>query len=145
MVMGLDYGSGAVSDSATGFSSISSSSDPEAKQRLYGSGFTSKQERSAVASSVNGLDEYWRSAKVAKTSDDFSYCKLGIVQLNQGQRNVSSVLRSSCGSQQQQMLSFSSPKPEALMVDRTSQSNAAVLPCKFPNALLSAYTRNTGI
>ena len=77
--MGLDYGSGAgtVSDSATGFCALSSSSDPEAKQRLYGSGFTLKQQgRSATASTTTtttttGLDDYWRSSKVAKTTDDF--------------------------------------------------------------------------
>ncbi|XP_062098027.1 growth-regulating factor 6-like [Humulus lupulus] len=146
MVMGLDYGSGAISESAAGFGSLSSSSttDPEPKHRLYGSG---KQERSAAASSSStGLDEYWRSSsKVAKTTDDFSYCKLGMVQL-QGQRNASSpVLRSNCNGQQQQMLSFSSPKSEALMVDKSSsQNNATLLPCNYPNAFLSAYTRNTG-
>ncbi|PON65559.1 Growth-regulating factor [Parasponia andersonii] len=154
VVMGLDnYGAGAVSDSATGFGSISSSPDPEAKQRPYGSGlFPVKQERSAAASGIissssssTGLEEYLTSSKVAKTSiDDFSYCKLGMVQRN----NVSSVLRSNCGQQQQQMLSFSSPKSETLMVDNKAashNSNAATLfSCNFPNALLSAYTRNTG-
>ncbi|KAF4357442.1 hypothetical protein CsatB_007802 [Cannabis sativa] len=146
MVMGSDYGSGAISESGNEFiSSLSTSStDPEMKQRLYGSG---KQERSGAASnSSTGLDEFWRSSsKIAKTTEDFSYCKLGMAQL-QRQRNASlPVQRSNCTGQQQQMLSFSSPKSETLMADKTSsQNNATLLPCNYPNAFLSAYTRNTG-
>ncbi|KAK6245877.1 WRC domain - like 10 [Theobroma cacao] len=113
----------------TGLASLAS--DPETKQKWYGSGFL-KQERSG-----NNEDD-WRSSKLAKI-DDFSASKAMLLQ----QRNT--LLRSntsifSDGQQQQQMLSFSAPKSEALSVDRSSQN------VTFPYFHLTspAYTRNTG-
>ncbi|TYI82546.1 hypothetical protein E1A91_D05G228400v1 [Gossypium mustelinum] len=106
--------------------------DPEAKQKWYGSGFL-KQERSG-----NNEDD-WRSSKLAKF-DDFSTSKAAL----HNHRNT--LLRSNFSifsdgqHQQQQMLSFSAPKSDALSVDTASQSVA------FPYFQLTspAYTRNTG-
>ncbi|XVE95064.1 hypothetical protein REPUB_Repub02eG0064300 [Reevesia pubescens] len=114
----------------TGFTFLAS--DPEAKQKRYGSGFL-KQERSG-----NNEDD-WRSSKLAKI-DDFSASKAMLLQ----QRNT--LLRSNTtsifseGQQQQQMLSFSAPKSEALLVDRSSEN------VTFPyfHFTSPAYTRNTG-
>ncbi|KAJ7958290.1 Growth-regulating factor [Quillaja saponaria] len=119
---------GLVGSAATGFTSLTS--DPEVKQKLYGSGFL-KQERSSTT------EDDWRSSKLAKT-DDFSASK---PMLNQ-QRNT--LLRSnsslfSDGQQQQQMLSFSSPKSEALL-----NQNAQNATLSYPYHSLSAYSRNTG-
>ncbi|KAF3447472.1 hypothetical protein FNV43_RR12658 [Rhamnella rubrinervis] len=115
--------------SDTGFASLAS--DPETKQKWYGSGFH-KQERSGASQND------WRSSKVAKT-DDFSGSKAMLLQ----QKNT--LLRSNCtlfsdGQQQQQMLSFSSPKSEALLVEKSSQN--VTLPY-FHNTP-SSYNRNTG-
>ncbi|OMO70849.1 Growth-regulating factor 5 [Corchorus olitorius] len=101
---------------STGFAS-----DPETKQKWYGSGSNFlKQERSG-----NNEDD-WRGSKLAKI-DDFSASKA--MQLLQ-QRNTllrsnntnssSSSIFSSDG--HQQMLSFSSPKSDALSLDRSSQN-----------------------
>ncbi|KAL5558704.1 hypothetical protein UlMin_034915 [Ulmus minor] len=114
--MGLQGLGGSVS----GFAS----SDPGTKQtKMYGSGFHN-QERSATS-----MDDWMRSSKVAKTTSTTS----------------NTFLRSNCsigfldgdgsGQQEQQMLSFSSPKVE-------SSQNATLLPC-FQNAL-AAYNRSTG-
>ncbi|MBA0866698.1 hypothetical protein Goshw_023520 [Gossypium schwendimanii] len=113
-----------------GFTSLAA--DPEAKQKWYGSGFL-KQERSG-----NNEDD-WRSSKLAKF-DDFSTSKAAL----HNHRNT--LLRSNFSifadgqHQQQQMLSFSAPKSDALSVDTASQSVA------FPYFQLTApaYTRNTG-
>ncbi|XP_041021496.1 growth-regulating factor 6-like isoform X2 [Juglans microcarpa x Juglans regia] len=109
--------------SDSGFSSLAS--DPETKQKWHGAGLL-KQQRSG-----NSEDDL-RSSKLAKT-DDFSASKAMLLQ----QKNA--LLRSSCtlfsdGLQQQQMLSFSSPKSEVLVAEKNSQNAQA----------LSAYTRNTG-
>lgn len=124
-VVGLD----GLVGSETGFASLAS--DPETKQKWYGSGFL-KQERSGIA------EDDWRSSKLAKT-DDFSASKAMLLQ----HRNA--LLRSNCtlfsdGQQQQQMLSFSCPKSEALLVEKNSQN--ATLP--YFHHALSAYSRNTG-
>ncbi|XWS24074.1 hypothetical protein CRYUN_Cryun28dG0069700 [Craigia yunnanensis] len=112
----------------TGFTSLAS--DPGTKQKWYGSGFL-KQERSG-----NNEDD-WRSSKLAK-NDDFSASKAMLLQRNTLLRSNTSIF--SDGQQQQQMLSFSSPKPEALPVDRSYQN------VTFPYFHLTspAYTRNTG-
>ncbi|CAK7347387.1 unnamed protein product [Dovyalis caffra] len=112
--------------SNSGFASLGSS-DPEAKQKLYGSGFL-KQERSAAA------DDDWRSSKLSKTES---------ILLDQ--RNTS-LLKSSSNSlfadgqqHQQQMLSFSSPK-SAPSVERSSQN--ATLP--YFHLTSPVYNRNAG-
>ncbi|XP_022766437.1 growth-regulating factor 1-like [Durio zibethinus] len=127
-VVGLEGFEGSETTTTTGFTSLAS--DPETKQKWYGSGFL-KQERSG-----NNEDD-WRSSKLAKI-DDFSASKAMLLQ----RRNT--LLRSntsifSDGQQQQQMLSFSAPKSEALSVDRSSQN------VTFPYFHLTspAYTRNT--
>ncbi|XP_052189516.1 growth-regulating factor 1-like [Diospyros lotus] len=85
--------------------SSSSSSDPETKQKWYGSGgCTRKQERPGASS-----EDEWRSLKVAKT-DDVSASKSMLFQ----QRAGGPLLRSNSTllSDGQQMLSFSSPTPQ---------------------------------
>ncbi|GMI91070.1 growth-regulating factor 1 [Hibiscus trionum] len=127
-VMGLEGFVGSEA-TTTGFTSLAS--DPETKQKWSGSGFL-KQERS-------DNNEDWRSSKLAKF-DDSSVSKATLLN----QRNT--LLRSNTSifsdgqQQQQQMLSFSAPKSEALSVDRGSQNVA------FPYFHLTspAYTRNTG-
>ncbi|XP_041018612.1 growth-regulating factor 6-like isoform X2 [Juglans microcarpa x Juglans regia] len=114
--------------SDNGFSSLAS--DPETKQKWYGAGFL-KQQRSGTS------EDDWRSSKLVKT-DDYSASKAVLLH----QKNA--LLRSNCtlfsdGQQQQQMLSFSSPKSEVL-VEKNFQN--APLP-NFHHAL-SAYSRNTG-
>ena len=114
----------------TGFTSLAS--DPETKQKWYGSGFL-KQERSG-----NNEDD-WRSSKLAK-NDDFSASKaMLLLQRNTLLRSNTSIF--SDGQQQQQMLSFSAPKSEAFSVDGSYQN------VTFPYFHLTspAYTRNTGI
>ncbi|KAJ6344840.1 hypothetical protein OIU76_006386 [Salix suchowensis] len=115
--------------SNSGFASLASS-DPEAKQRLYGSGFF-KQER------PGNVDGDWRSSKLSKTES------MLLEQSN------TSFLKSSSNSlfsngqqqqqQQQQMLSFSCPKPVS-SVERSSQN--ATLP--YFHLTSSAHNRNTG-
>ena len=93
------------------------SSDPEAKQRWYGSGFL-KQERPKEEASEDDL----RASKVAKTCDFSANSK------------PMPLLRSSGSlfSEGQQMLSFSSP----------SCSQAVTFPLyQHPS---TAYSRNTG-
>ncbi|KAH7523762.1 hypothetical protein FEM48_Zijuj06G0046500 [Ziziphus jujuba var. spinosa] len=126
-VVGLD----GLGGSDTGGFASSLASDPETKQKWYGSGFH-KQERSGASQND------WRSSKLAKT-DDFSGSKAMLLQ----QKNA--LLRSNCtlfsdGQQQQQMLSFSSPKSESFLLEKTSPN--VTLPY-FHNTL-SAYNRNTG-
>ncbi|OMO94218.1 hypothetical protein COLO4_16458 [Corchorus olitorius] len=103
-----------------GFTTPCLAPDPETKQKWYGSGSFLKQERSG-----NNEDD-WRSSKLVKI-DDFSASKA--MQLLH-QRNTllrsfntnstSSSILSSDG--QQQMLSFSAPKSDALSLDRSSQN-----------------------
>ncbi|KAG5001424.1 hypothetical protein JHK87_022496 [Glycine soja] len=112
-------------------------SDPETKHKWYGSGLL-KQERSAIASE----DDEWRISKVAKTDHDMpSASKAMLFQ----QRN-NSLLRSnnatlfSDGHHQSQMLNFSSPKSETLLVDKAFSN--ATLPFSYHQ--LSSYSKNTG-
>ena len=113
-------------------------SDPETKHKWYGSGLL-KQERSAIATE----DDEWRISKVAKTDHDMpSASKAMLFQ----QRN-NSLLRSnnatlfSDGHHQSQMLNFSSPKSETLLVDKAFSN--ATLPFSYHQ--LSSYSKNTGI
>ena len=128
-VVGLE-GFGGSETTTTGFTSLAS--DPETKQKWYGSGFL-KQERSG-----NNEDD-WRSSKLAKI-DDFSASKAMLLQQKNALLRYNTSIFSD-GQQQQQMLSFSAPKSEALSVDRSSQN------VTFPYFHLTspAYTRHTGI
>ncbi|KAA8528439.1 hypothetical protein F0562_035794 [Nyssa sinensis] len=87
--------------SDTGFAA-SLASDPDTKQKLYGSGFL-KQERSGTT------EDDWRSLKVAKT-DDFSASKAMLLQ----QRSPLLRSNNSILSDGQQMLSFSSPNSQTV-------------------------------
>ncbi|TYI83298.1 hypothetical protein E1A91_D05G283700v1 [Gossypium mustelinum] len=113
------------SETATGFSSLGSDHQ-ETNQKSYGSGGLFKQERSC-----NNEDEL-RSSKLAKIHDDFScYSK----PLMFHHRNT--LLRSNASiffdeQEEQQMLSFSAPKPDALSVDRSSKN------VTFPHIYLTA-------
>ncbi|KAG4382485.1 hypothetical protein JHK82_039240 [Glycine max] len=112
-------------------------SDPETKHKWYGSGVL-KQERSAIASE----DDEWGTYKVAKIDHDMSSAPKAMIF----QQRNNSLLRSnnatlfSDGHHQSQMLSFSSPKSETLLVD-TASSNATL---PFSYHQLSSYSRNTG-
>ncbi|KAG8499275.1 hypothetical protein CXB51_005725 [Gossypium anomalum] len=114
------------SETSTGFTLVASES--ETKQKLYGSAFL-KQERSGSS------EDDWRSSKLAKF-DDIS------ASLSQ-HRNT--LFRSNTsiffdGQQQQQMLSFSAPKSEALSMGRSSQN--VIFP--YFHLTSPACTRNTG-
>ncbi|KAJ6321052.1 hypothetical protein OIU78_016283 [Salix suchowensis] len=112
--------------SNSGFASLASS-DPEAKQRLYGSGFF-KQER------PGNVDGDWRSSKLSKTES------MLLEQSNTSfLKSSSNSLFSNGQQQQQQMLSFSCPKPVS-SVERSSQN--ATLP--YFHLTSSAHNRNTG-
>ncbi|KAJ1423492.1 WRC domain [Sesbania bispinosa] len=117
--------------SDTGFVPLAST-DPETKHsKWYGSGFL-KQQRSAIT------EDEWRSSKLAKT-DDTSASKAMLFQ------HKNSLLRSNAtlfsdGQHQQQMLSFSSPKSESLLVEKSPQN--VTFPYSFHP--LSSYNRNTG-
>lgn len=142
-LVGLD---GLVGSAETGLASSSlTSSDPETKHKWYGSGLL-KQERPD-----NTGEDDWRSLKVAKTDHDFSVSKALLHQ----QRNTTNPtsLRSNNYSlisegqqhqhqhqQQQMMLSFSSPKSEALLV--RNGSTGATFP--YYHHTQSACNRNTG-
>ena len=110
-------------------------SDPETKHKWYGSGVL-KQERSAIASE----DDEWGTYKVAKIDHDMSSAPKAMIF----QQRNNSLLRSnnatlfSDGHHQSQMLSFSSPKSETLLVD-TASSNATL---PFSYHQLSSYSRN---
>lgn len=115
--------------SDSSFSSLAS--DPETKQKWHGAGML-RQQRSG-----NSEDDL-RKSKLAKT-DDFSASKAMLLQ------HKNALLRSSCalfsdGHQQQQMLSFSSPKSEVLVAEKNSQNT----PLPYFYQALSACTRNTG-
>ncbi|GLT93629.1 hypothetical protein SLE2022_114120 [Rubroshorea leprosula] len=102
-VVGLDGVVGSDTSATTTSGLASLASDPETKEKWYGSGFL-KQERSC------SNEDDWRSSKLAKT-EDFSASKAMLFQ----QRN--SLLRSNASifpdvQQNQQMLSFCSPKSE---------------------------------
>ena len=127
-VVGLD---GFVGSEATGFSSPAS--DTETKQKWYGSGL-SKQERSG-----NSEDD-WRSSKLLKT-DDFAASRTMQLQHRNTLLSSNCTILYSDGRQQQQMLSFSSPKSESLLAEKNSH-NATLLPY-FHNSL-SGYGKNTG-
>ncbi|KAF8404843.1 hypothetical protein HHK36_009732 [Tetracentron sinense] len=131
-VVGLD----GLVGSESGFASLVS--DPETRQKGYGPGFL-KQERSESA------EDDWRNFKMART-DDFSASKGMLLQ-----QRTSSSLRSSCslfsdGQQQQQMLSFSSPKSEVLLLNSDGGLvERSIENANFPyyHQTSSPYTRNT--
>lgn len=129
-VVGLD----GLVGSETGLASLGS--DPETKQKWYGSGFL-KQERSGAT------EDDWKSLKIAKT-DDFSASKAMLLpHRNTLLRSNATLFSDAAGQQeQQQMLSFSSPKSEPLFMERSSH-NALFSPYYHPTS--SAYNRNTGI
>ncbi|KAK4571796.1 hypothetical protein RGQ29_030271 [Quercus rubra] len=127
-VVGLD---GFVGSEATGFSSPAS--DTETKQKWYGSGL-SKQERSG-----NSEDD-WRSSKLLKT-DDFAASRTMQLQHRNTLLSSNCTILYSDGQQQQQMLSFSSPKSESLLAEKNSH-NATLLPY-FHNSL-SGYGYSSG-
>ncbi|KAF8410257.1 hypothetical protein HHK36_002782 [Tetracentron sinense] len=133
---GMDFGVVGFDGMDSGFASAVS--NPETRQKGYGSGFL-KQERSGYA------EDDWGSFKIART-DDFSSSETMLLQ-----QRTPSLLRSNSmfseARQQQHMLSFSSPKSEALLLsndggllERTVQN--ATLP--YYNHTPSAYARNTG-
>ncbi|KAF3957137.1 hypothetical protein ACB098_12G070800 [Castanea mollissima] len=114
-VVGLD---GLVGSEATGFSSLAS--DPETKQKWYGSGLF-KQERSG-----NSEDD-WRSSKLLKTDDFVASKTMQLQHRNTLLRSNCTTLYSDGQQQQQQMLSFSSPKSESFLAEKNSH-NATLLP-----------------
>ncbi|XP_034676557.1 growth-regulating factor 1-like [Vitis riparia] len=125
-VVGLD----GLVGSDTGLASLGS--DPETKQKWYGSGFL-KQERSGAT------EDDWKSLKIAKT-DDFSASKAMLLPHRNALLRSNTTLFSDAGQQEQQMLSFSSPKSEPLFMERSSQN--AIFP--YYHHTSSAYNRNTG-
>ncbi|XP_023872645.1 growth-regulating factor 1 [Quercus suber] len=128
-VVGLD---GLVGSEATGFSSLAS--DPETKQKWYGSGLF-KQERSS-----NSEDD-WRSSKLLKTDDFIASKTMQLQHRNTLLRSNYTTLYSDGQQQQQQMLSFSSPKSESFLAEKNSH-NATLLP--YFHHSLSGYGKNTG-
>ena len=128
-VVGLD---GLVGSEATGFSSLAS--DPETKQKWYGSGLF-KQERSG-----NSEDD-WRSSKLLKTDDFVASKTMQLQHRNTLLRSNYTTLYSDGQQQQQQMLSFSSPKSESFLAEKNSH-NATLLP--YFHHSLSGYGKNTG-
>ena len=133
-VVGLD----GLVGSDTGLASLGSVSDPETKQKWYGSGGFLKQERSGAT------EDDWKSLKIAKT-DDFSPSKAMLLPHRNTLLRSNATLFSDAGQQeqQQQMLSFSSPKSEPLFMERSSQN--ALFPYYHQSHTSSAYNRNTGI
>lgn len=124
-VVGLGGLVGSGSNSS-GFTSLAiASSDPETKQKWYGSGLL-KQERSATT------EDDWRSSKLSKTEPILLQNRSTLLKSN-------TTLFTDGQQQQQQMLSFSCPK-SALSVERSSQN--ATLP--YFHLTSSAYNRNTG-
>ncbi|BAT82564.1 hypothetical protein LR48_Vigan07g262100 [Vigna angularis] len=121
------------SDSSCAFGS-SLASDPETKHKWYGSGVL-KQERSGTAS-----EDEWRTSKVPKTDDNMSAASKAMLFHQRNSLLRSNVTLFSEGHNQPQMLSFSSPKSEPLMVDKASLN--ATLPFSYHQ--LSSYSRNTG-
>ncbi|KAJ1384761.1 Glutamine-Leucine-Glutamine, QLQ [Sesbania bispinosa] len=130
-VVGLD---GLVGSDTSGHVSLGSS-DPEPKHKWYGSGLL-KQERSA-----GGIieDDDLRSSKMAKTEDDLSASKAML--RNSSVLRSNATLFSSDGYHQQQMLSFSSPKPETLLVDKASPKLHCLI--LTPHCLVTAETQVT--
>nr|KJB29407.1 hypothetical protein B456_005G098700 [Gossypium raimondii] len=105
--------------------------ESETKQKLYGSAFL-KQERSGSS------EDDWRTSKLAKF-DDISASKAVLSQhRNTLFRSNTSIFFD--GQQQQQMLSFSAPKSEALSMGRSSQN--VIFP--YFHLTSPACTRNTG-
>lgn len=161
----MDFGLGAGLDHGLGLSSSSSSShiiSSSSDKTMYGSGFCSnnKLERSEGGAAVG--DVYWRSSKLSKTNScdaDYSASTKAMLLLHDQKNSANLLLRSNStslsfldttgggggggGQPQHQMLSFSSPKPEPFLLDKTSQN--ASLPY-FPHSLPAYNTRNiTGI
>ncbi|CAL0323725.1 unnamed protein product [Lupinus luteus] len=100
------------SDTVTsGHGFVSNASDPETKHKLYGSGGFLKQERSST-----NVEDEWRSSKVAKTNDDGISGSSSKAMLFQHRNSLLRSCNNNNGTVfcdgQQQMLSFSSPKPE---------------------------------
>uniref|UniRef100_A0A2P2KFR8 Growth-regulating factor n=1 Tax=Rhizophora mucronata TaxID=61149 RepID=A0A2P2KFR8_RHIMU len=120
-VTGLDALVGS-SDTGSSFASLASS-DPEAKHKWCGSGFL-KQGRSGTT------EDDWRSLKLSKTESMLLPHRNTLLKSN----------RTLFTEGQQQMLCFSSPKSDALSVDKTPQR--ATLP--YFHLTSSAYGSNTG-
>ncbi|KAE9609342.1 hypothetical protein Lal_00020020 [Lupinus albus] len=121
---------------AVGFDGLVGSevvSDPETKHnKWYGFGFL-KHERSGTTT-----EDDLRSSKLSKTINDMSFLSKPMLFKN----NNNSLLRSNATlfSDAQQMLTFSSPKSESFLVDKSSQNPT------FPFSYhpLSTYNKNTG-
>lgn len=123
----------------TGFVPLATT-DPETQHKWYGYGVL-KQERSGTITE----DEYFRSSKLAKTDDDDNSASKAMLfhQRNSFLRsNNVTLFPDGQNSQQQQMLSFSSPKSESLLVDKSSPN--ATFSYSF-HPLSSSYNKNTGI
>ncbi|KAF2324226.1 hypothetical protein GH714_010786 [Hevea brasiliensis] len=128
-VVGLEGFVGSDTSSSC-FASLATS-DPEIKQKWYGSGVL-KQERSGTTS-----EDDCRSSKLSKTES------MLLPQRNTLLKSITTSTTTTLfpdGHQHQQMLSFSRPKSEALSVERSTQN--ATLP--YFQLTSSAYNRNTG-
>ena len=119
---------------------------PATKPKILGSVLT-KQERSS--SSASAQDDYWRASKMPKL-DDFSSIKTMPLHQPAPLLRPNSML-SYDSRQQEHMLSFSSPKPEATpflvkdagLVERTTQNHTALSFPYYQHAPLSA-SRSAG-
>ncbi|KAL9378703.1 hypothetical protein Peur_030038 [Populus x canadensis] len=119
---------------------------PETKPRILGSVLT-KQERSS--SSASAQDDYWRASKMPKL-DDFSSTKTMPLHQPAPLLRPNSMF-SNDSRQQEHMLSFSSPKPEATpflvkdagLVERNTQNHTALSFPYYQHAPLSA-SRSAG-
>ncbi|XP_057986901.1 growth-regulating factor 1-like isoform X2 [Hevea brasiliensis] len=119
--------------SSSGLASLATS-DPETKQKWYGSGFL-KQERSVT------IEDDWRSSKLSKTESMLLPQRNTLLKSNTSTASTTTTTTLfTDGQQQQQMLSFSCPKSEALSAERIPQN--ATLP--YFHLTSSAYNRNTG-
>lgn len=121
LAVGLDglVGSDATATTTSGFASLAS--DPESKQKWYGSGFL-KQERSGAT------EDDWRSSKLPKT-DDISASKASMLL-----HHRNSLLRSNA-----------TPFSDGHMLSFSSLKSDQASPLPFSYHPITAYTRNTGI
>ncbi|KAL2317866.1 hypothetical protein Fmac_031742 [Flemingia macrophylla] len=134
-VVGLEGLVGSDSVASFGCSSLAAS-DPEAKHKWYGSGVL-KQERSGTGED----DDEWRTSKVAKTDDMSAASKAMLFH----HRN--SLLRSNNATlfadhHHPQMLSFSNPKSETLLLDKPSSN--ATLPFSYHQLSSRSTGYNSG-
>ncbi|KAJ6739857.1 GROWTH-REGULATING FACTOR 2 [Salix purpurea] len=119
---------------------------PETKPKILGSVLT-KQERSS--SSASAQDDYWRTSKIQKF-DDLSATKTMPLHHPTPLLRSNSML-SNDSRQQEHMLSFSSPKPEAtpffvrdaVLVERNTQNQTALSFPYYQHGPLSA-SRSAG-